>query len=190
VTYIRWGRTTCPDTNGTEVLYIGRAAGPPANSIGGGSNFICLADEPEFLELRPGFQGLTSNLVGTEYETRDGPVFSDLHNHNVPCVGCYTGHRAAKIMIPGKTSCPSTWTVEYYGYLMSELAVSDNSHFRMSYECVDAEAEAIANSEANIDGNNSAWLYLTEASCSGISCPPYPGSDDEGAEVTCVVCTK
>ena len=27
VTYIRWGRTTCPNTTGTELVYKGRAAG-------------------------------------------------------------------------------------------------------------------------------------------------------------------
>ena len=27
VTYVRWGRTTCPDTEGTEAVYTGRAAG-------------------------------------------------------------------------------------------------------------------------------------------------------------------
>ena len=27
VTYIRWGRTTCPDTEETELVYAGRAAG-------------------------------------------------------------------------------------------------------------------------------------------------------------------
>ena len=26
-TYIRWGRTTCPDTEGTELVYAGWAAG-------------------------------------------------------------------------------------------------------------------------------------------------------------------
>ena len=27
VTYVRWGRTTCPDTEGTELVYTGRAGG-------------------------------------------------------------------------------------------------------------------------------------------------------------------
>ena len=27
VTYVRWGRITCPDTNGTELVYARRAAG-------------------------------------------------------------------------------------------------------------------------------------------------------------------
>ena len=38
-------------------------------------------------------------------------------------------------MIPTKTQCPSTWTLEYSGYLMSEGKWNDRS--RTMYECVD-----------------------------------------------------
>ena len=37
-TYIRWGRTTCPDTEGTELVYAGRAAGSHYSYSGGGAN--------------------------------------------------------------------------------------------------------------------------------------------------------
>ena len=37
VTYVRWGRTTCPDTEGTEVVYTGRAAGSYFIHTGGTS---------------------------------------------------------------------------------------------------------------------------------------------------------
>ena len=39
-TYIRWGRTTCPDTEGTELVYAGRAAGSLWNHKGGGDNYL------------------------------------------------------------------------------------------------------------------------------------------------------
>ena len=45
VTYVRWGRTTCPDTEGTEVVYTGRAAGSHYSSSGG-SNYQCLTADP------------------------------------------------------------------------------------------------------------------------------------------------
>ena len=35
-------------------------------------------------------------------------------------------------MVPAKTQCPTDWTVEYVGYLMSE----DRSVYRTTYECV------------------------------------------------------
>ena len=67
VTYIRWGRTTCPDTPGTELVYSGRAAGTHFNTQGGTSDYLCLPDNPQYLTYRPGVQG-HSPIHGAEYE--------------------------------------------------------------------------------------------------------------------------
>ena len=83
-------------------------------------------------------------------------------------------------MVPGKISCPSSWTREYYGYIMSEHPL----HHRSTFECVDVDAESIPGSTANTNG---ALFYFTEMrDCNGISCPPYTNGD----ELTCAVCTK
>lgn len=81
-------------------------------------------------------------------------------------------------MIPGTVECPSLWTREYYGYVMTERTMSRNS-----YECVDADAEIIPGSEVNADG---ALFFFAEMNCNNIYCPPY----EEGIELVCVVCTK
>jgi len=53
-----------------------------------------------------------------------------------------------------------------------------------AFECMDAEPEAIAGRSVN---ENGALFYFQRASCSSTGhCPPYI----EGAELTCVVCTK
>ena len=52
VTYVRWGRTTCPDTEGTELVYIGRAAG--GYHHGGGGNYECATETPENFDFGPG----------------------------------------------------------------------------------------------------------------------------------------
>ena len=180
-TYIRWGRTICPDIEGTELLYSGRAAGADHNQRGSGSNHLCLTDEPEFLEVTAGNQDLRSFLYGTEYEALDTPpAFSAIHNHNVPCVACYTSVRGGKIIVPGTIVCPSSWTREYYGYIMANYY----GHHRSTFECVDADAESIPGSAADTNG---ALLYFTELrGCAGINCPPYTS----GNELTCAVCTK
>ena len=54
VTYVRWGRTTCPDTEGTEVVYTGRAAGSYYYHKGGGANYQCVTEEPENFDFAPG----------------------------------------------------------------------------------------------------------------------------------------
>ena len=179
--YIRWGRTTCPDTEETELLYSGRTTGAHFRHQGSGSNHLCLTDEPEFLDVTAGNQRLRSLLYGTEYQAQDTPpAFSAIHNHNVPCAACYTSVRGDKIMVPGTIVCPSSWTREYYGYIMA----SSYEHNRSTFECVDVDAESISGSAVNNDG---ALFYFTEMrDCGGINCPPYTS----GVELTCAVCTK
>ena len=55
-------------------------------------------------------------------------------NHYIPCAVCYTSTKVVKLMIPAKTVCPTSWTVEYVGYLMAGYY----GHKRnVVYECVD-----------------------------------------------------
>ena len=180
--YIRWGRTDCPDTEGTELVYSGVAVGTHFDESGGGSQYLCLPDAPEYLATTPGVQPRRASIDGVEYEPYDSPpALGHLAEHNVPCAVCYTPVRGEKIMIPAKTTCTATWTREYYGYLMTES--HHEVHYRTTFECVDVNAEGVPGSAAN---NNGALFYFTESTCNGIDCPPYTN----GNELTCVVCTK
>ena len=131
--------------------------------------------------MTPGNQPRRSALYGTEYEAEDTPpAFREMVEHNVPCAACYTSVRGGKIMVPGTIACPSSWTREYYGYLMAERYDYQPSTF----ECVDVDAESIPGTEADISG---ALFYFTEMrDCDNISCPPYTS----GYELSCAVCTK
>lgn len=181
-TYIRWGRTTCNDVEGTELLYSGFAAGSFFNEAGGGSNHLCLTNTPDTgpLPVEATLDPGRDHVYGAEYETLTSPLPSlrELDQMNVPCAACYAAQRSAKIMIPGTINCPSSWTREYYGYIMTERAQSRNS-----YECMDTNAEAIPNSGLNADG---ALFFFSEIMCNNIYCPPYTN----GIELVCVVCTK
>ena len=84
-------------------------------------------------------------------------------------------------MIPAKTRCPSTWTLEYSGYLMSSHR--DSRHHRTMFECVDKNPDSIPGSASDVNG---AVFYHVEASCTGMPCPPYVREK----ELTCTVCTK
>ena len=83
VTYIRWGRTSCPTVDGTEDVYNGITAGSHHGHTGGGSNYICMVKEPRY---RPG-AGTSggSYIYGTEYETA-GNGLDSLDQDNVPCI--------------------------------------------------------------------------------------------------------
>ena len=120
VTYVRWGKSSCPDVTGTQLLYAGRTAGTFFNENGGGSNYLCMPETPQYtLSHKPGSQS-HSEIHGTEYE---GPVRVGAQDHNVPCAVCSASTRVGMLMIPARTSCPTGWTREYYGYLMSQATI-------------------------------------------------------------------
>ena len=82
-------------------------------------------------------------------------------------------------MIPAKTTCPPSWTQEYYGYLMSERY----AHHRTMFECVDSDPVSVPGSAASTNG---VLFYFVESRSNGIACPPY----EDGKELACTVCTK
>ena len=180
VTYVRWGRTTCPDTTGTELVYTGRAGGSQHDHSGGGGNYQCVVEDPENFDFGPGTVD-ASYIFGAEYEMwGDIPSANHaLHDHDVPCVVCYVAERETVLMIPGKYTCPQNWTREYYGYLMAE----HHGHHRSTFECMDVDAETEI---SGADDRNGALFYHVEPRCGSLPCPPY----EEEKEMTCAVCTR
>ena len=181
--YTRWGRITCPSTSETQLLYAGRTAGSFWTEKGGAANYICLPEQPQYSTYTAGQQPDRAYLYGAEYETggpgETGPL-SSFNNHNVPCAVCYTSTRETVVMIPAQITCPSNWTMEYYGFLMA----GNSRHHRTMFECVDRYPQSVPGSTADLDGTT---FYHTEVKCGyGIPCPPYVAQK----EVMCVVCTK
>ena len=84
-------------------------------------------------------------------------------------------------MISAKTQCPTNWTLEYIGYLLSGHYYNSG---RTMYECVDEDPESVPG--LNAASYPRAFFVLVEPYCSGLSCPPY---NDE-KELTCAVCTR
>ena len=185
VVYTRWGKTTCPSTSGTQLLYAGRAAGSWYGQNGGGANYLCLPENPQYSSYTAGVQSGRAYLYGAVYKTGAGYAnspFRSFHDHNVPCAVCYTSTRQTVVMIPARRTCPSSWNKEYYGYLMTER--SHPVHHRSTFECVDRSPQSVPGSIRSTDG---ALFYHVEVKCNhGIPCPPY----DTQRELTCVVCTK
>ena len=183
VAYTRWGRTTCPTTSGTTLVYEGLAAGSHYNHYGGGANVICIVKDPKY---NPGTTTVNRNwgiLYGSEYEIHTGQALNRglRHNHNVPCAVCHVSTRSSQIMVPGTYQCPSGWTPEYSGWLMG----GHHAHKgRNMFTCIDKDAEVVPGEQAGNDGN---LFYHVEVDCDvGIPCPPY----DANKEMSCVVCTK
>ena len=152
------------------------------NHHGGGANFLCLPNNPIYDKYTSGWQG-TSGIWGTEYQSGRFPGFhNNLHDHDAPCAVCYVGSRGSQLMIPATNKCPSRWTKEYHGYLMTS---HDGHKHASEYVCVDSDAEVVPGSGSHVD-TNGALLYVVESACGALPCRPYIN----GQELTCVVCTK
>ena len=178
MTYVRWGKSSCPSVTGTQLLYAGRAAGTFFQKNGGATNYLCMPETPEYtLRYTPGSQNY-NEIHGAEYEHPTAGT----HQHNVPCAVCYASTRVAVFMLPARTSCPTGWTREYYGYIMSS-STHWSDHRRTTFECVDKDQESLPGTQANTNG---ALFYNTEANCNGLPCPPY----NNYKELNCAVCTK
>ena len=185
-TYVRWGRTTCPGNQSTELVYSGRAGGSWYSKTGGATNYLCMPDNPDYLQYDSDIQR-SNHVYGVEYETHYSQplrVNPNVQGHNVPCAECMAVSRCSLLMIPGKTSCPVSWTTEYVGYLMSG---GEHHALPTTYECVDKDPESVPGLDAVGWGLRSGGGIFNhvDTSCNGMACPPYVA----GRELTCVVCT-
>ena len=150
---------------------------------GSGSNYLCLPLNPKYGKYAAGIQS-TGFIHGVEYQINSAEkhIFPNpnLNDRDAPCAVCHAKSRGSHMMIPARNVCPSGWTLEYNGYLMSEYAY----HKRSEFICVDSKPEAIIGSHTKKYG---AFLYFVQSYCSfSLPCPPYL----HGKELTCVVCTQ
>jgi N-acetylated-alpha-linked acidic dipeptidase len=182
VTYTRWGKSSCPNDTGAELVYSGSASGTSWNIQGGSAEKICMPKDPEYLTETAGVTiPYYSTVQGSEYELWGGPK-ENVTNYKVPCAVCYVPMRSTSIMVPAKWTCPLSWTREYYGYLTTE----HHTHHRSSYTCIDYFPEIIPGTLRPIHSPGLTLIYYTVTDCLGFQCPPYQNS----RILSCAVCTK
>ena len=182
VVFTRWGRTSCPDTDGTESVYKGRVAGSSPYQQGGTSDYLCLSG-PEYDATSTPQRRHTEEqptLVGTEYATFEKEPLYEVGGEIVPCVTCRTYRRNALLVIPARVTCPESWTTEYSGFLLSSASGSSGP---TSTVCVDRNPDWICSEE---DRSRSAKLYHMEAEIEVVDTP----TNYTERELPCVVCTK
>ena len=149
---------------------------------GGGSQYLCLPRNPKYDKYQNGHQS-AGYVYGTEYEVRQynrNPFDKKLHDRDAPCAVCFVKSRGSMLMIPARNDCPSGWTEEYHGYLMTEHHAHRHSS---EFICVDGNPEYVRGSKRD---KNGALLYPVEGVCGSLPCGPYVA----GRELTCAVCTK
>jgi len=174
------------------MLVSGYAAGRHHIRIGGGSNQLCLPEEPQLGPQNHTKTGVYSGrLYGIQYNT-DGDNYRGgttvYHGKPTPCAVCYVPQRSAQLMIPASNTCPVGWTREYNGYLMSAYSLpvgmgADKAyHHSTSYICVDSAPEVTT----GLVNQRQANLYFVKVHCGTLPCSKF----NVGLDAPCVVCTK
>ena len=163
------------------LVYAGRAAGTDHLETGGTSDTFCMPETPQYLSMDTAATHV-STLHGVEFETFGDSTtpFENLAQHNMPYVVCHTDTKLVVFTIPAQYSCPSGWSMEYNGYLMTELERADRQrrHHMRGQRCW-------GNPGLEADMND-AVVYLMKASCNGLPCPPY----NSDMVLPCAVCSK
>jgi len=84
------------------VILEGQAGGNQYNNKGGGSNYLCLPNDPDNGKA---YSSSNDVIYGAEYEVSGSAKPSgldNLHNKDVPCAVCRGRGKSAVLMLPGK----------------------------------------------------------------------------------------
>ena len=109
------------------IFHVTGYMGGNHHTHGGGADYICLPDIPQWGNVKDGFQN-QNRMYSTEYDTTPGSetIFSKANNGgeslldiDAVCVVCLVPTRSIQIMIPAKRTCPAGWTLKYRRYLAS-----------------------------------------------------------------------
>ena len=122
-------------------------------------NYLCLPHNPKYDRYSDGNQD-QGYIYGTEFEVSSYsgyPFRRNLHDHEAPCVVCYVKSRGSMLMMPARNDCPSGWTEEYHGYLMTSYHGHKN---QKDFVYVDKDPELVPGSQ---DNKNGALLYHSKA---------------------------
>ncbi|XP_045194665.2 uncharacterized protein LOC123550300 [Mercenaria mercenaria] len=184
VTYVRWGRTSCPK-NGTEFIYKGYMAGSDYSEDGGSSNNLCLPEDPTWSKFVDGYNN-GGTIRGTEIEL-ESKVSNALFgkqtvNQDIPCAVCRST-RASHVMLPARANCYTGWTKEYTGYVIGTLPVYKG---KSDFVCLDSELEFVPHGAGNDEDHIVRPLEVMCGTLGSLPCPPFVN----GRELACVVCTK
>ncbi len=72
VTYTRWGKSSCPNITGTELVYTGRAGGTHYTHKGGAANYLNMPLDPEYsLSYQAGVRGHNAGPHGRGRHSRN-----------------------------------------------------------------------------------------------------------------------
>lgn len=184
-TFINWGRNDCP--SGSSVVYTGQAAGHHYTHHGGGAQALCLTNSPSWSGASFNDASQDAALIyGVEYQMSgygistfgNGLTSAQLQDYDAECAVCLVAGASETMMVPGTNTCPSGWTLRYWGYLMGDYY---SGHTKSGWDCVN---NSPLQTGVNSDCNGYLW-YPTETELGSLQ-----SGYVQNREMTCAVCTK
>ena len=147
---------------------------------------MCVHETPLVSEFDRTANAQSALLYRVEYHTALKGLWKlwELHGKDVPCAVCQTTDSLATLMQPGSEICPSGWSTEYRGYIMSSAAGERRSEF----VCVDGQPTHAPG------GDNATNTYA--ARMSPVELQHEAGNEiasnsySEYAELMCAVCSE
>ncbi|XP_067948675.1 short-chain collagen C4-like [Watersipora subatra] len=184
-TFIRWGRTTCPQV--ADLVYAGYAAAAnPGSGRGGSTELECLSTSPSWHANSVTSIQTPTKLFAAKFSLgRFAGILPDSADNSViTCSVCITA-KAPVITLPGRVNCLSGWHKEYNGYLMATSALQNEVFFSSKNYCVDKEPDYY---EGHNDSNGLKLTFLQAGGCyRGL----YPCHEyTENNLIACTVCSK
>ena len=114
-----------------------------AGNKGSGYNYLCMHGSPQYeaASFNTAANSVGGRVFRLQYETDATGLWRlwKVHDEDVPCAVCQSTGALATLMQPGNSVCPTGWSTEYTGYLMS----APYNQKRGEYVCVDGDAEAL-----------------------------------------------
>lgn len=158
--------------------------GAKYGEVGSGSDWQCF---PPSLSP-PALSSVTSDASrGKLYGVRlivsnAGPPFDSSKNDKIiTCSICQLYTRTSVLMIPGTATCPTGFTTQYTGYIVTAGSLSTG--VTQPYVCLD---ENVIVGADNVTSSDSGRAYPAQIKCGALDCGTYP----DNAEVKCAVCTQ
>ena len=97
-----------------HLIPTGHAAGGNFDAQGGGVNYQCMPDTPEYNSNRTVVLG--GHVNPAEYQNGQSGILDDaVKNQKAPCAVCDTKTRPKLMTIPAMRNCLDGWTREYEG---------------------------------------------------------------------------
>ena len=120
------------------------------------------------------------------YYSKVAPLYMNGRNITsdkaISCAQCFVDERTSATTFAGRTTCPSEWTLEYRGYIMSK----DFKSRKGDFICVDVDSRT-TDDEVLVTSRTDKPNYISDVklSCGTLPCNKYQNDK----LLPCVVCT-